>query len=119
MGKSIDKIRSTFYVIWEKIESYILGSILFIIVFGAIALEANREKIQKNTYPKKVELGLGENVKSSLVKVGNHEYMVTTYTTKVGSGISTIHNQDCKCFGTRTKPRPVVNPIVDPRKNMK
>jgi len=95
MGKSIDKIRSTFYTIWEKIESYILGFILFIMVFGAIALEANREKIQKNTYPKKIELGLGENVKSSLVKVGNHEYMVTTYTTKVGSGISTIHSQDC------------------------
>jgi len=96
MGKSIDKIKSAFSVIWEKLESFIFGMFLFAMVFGAIALEANRDNIQKNIYPKKIELGLGDNIKSSLVKVGNHEYMVTTYTTKVGSGIATVHSQDCK-----------------------
>lgn len=96
MGKSIDKIKSAFSVIWEKLESFIFGMFLFVMVFGAIALEANRDSIQKNIYPKKIELGLGDNIKSSLVKVGNHEYMVTTYTTKVGSGIATVHSQDCE-----------------------
>ncbi len=96
MGKNIDKIKSALSVIWEKLESFIFGMFLFIIVFGAIALEANRDSIQKNIYPKKIELGLGDNIKSSLVKVGNHEYMVTTYTTKVGSGIATVHSQDCE-----------------------
>ena len=96
MGKSIDKIKLVISTVWEKIETFIFGLFLFIMVFGAIALEANRDTIQKNIYPKKIELGLGDNIKSSLVKVGNHEYMVTTYTTKVGSGIATVHSQDCK-----------------------
>lgn len=47
MGKSIDKIKSALSVIWEKLESFIFGMFLFIIVFGAIALEANRDNIQK------------------------------------------------------------------------
>jgi len=102
MGKSIDKIKLVISTVWERIESFIFGLFIFIMIFGAIALEANRDTIQKNIYPKKIELGLGDNIKSSLVKVGNHEYMVTTYTTKVGSGIATVHSQDCEfCKLTR------------------
>jgi hypothetical protein len=123
MGKSIDKIKSALSVIWGKLESFIFGMFLFVIVFGAIALEANRDNIQKNIYPKKIELGLGDNIKSSLVKVGNHEYMVTTYTTKVGSGIATVHNQDCRyCKSARdikSKVQSRVNLAVSPGKYQK
>ena len=47
-------------------------------------------------YPKPLETGLGDAIKTNLVVISSHEYIVTTYTTKTGAGISTIHNQSCK-----------------------
>ena len=91
--------------IWETIEHIVLGSILLFLFFGAIAMEAFRnDSDAQKEYPKKIELGLGDNIKSSLVVVDFHEYIVSTYTTKTGAGISTIHNQSCKfCKSKKVK----------------
>lgn len=85
-----------FKSIWEIIEfPFAVLTVAFLFI-GCIVLAANGYEKQKGEYPKQIELGLGDAIKSSIVVTGSHEYIVTTYTTKTGAGISTIHSQSCK-----------------------
>jgi hypothetical protein len=90
--------------IWETVEFPFVCLFLLILFFGCIVIAANGYKEEKGEYPKPIKLGLGDNIKASLVVTGSHEYIVTTYTTKTGAGISTIHNQSCKfCAAKKSK----------------
>ena len=82
--------------IWERMEFPIVVLAILFLFIGCVVIAANGYEKQKGEYPKPVEFGLGDNIKSSIVVTGSHEYIVTTYTTKTGAGVSTIHNQSCK-----------------------
>jgi hypothetical protein len=90
--------------IWMGIEFSLVCLLVLLLFIGCIIITANGYNEDHGEYPKQIKLGLGGNIKSSLVVTGSHEYIVTTYTTKTGAGISTIHNQSCKfCVSKKSK----------------
>jgi hypothetical protein len=95
--KGIKKLpRISFKQIWDWIEFPSVCLLILVLFIFCLTLTAKEYDAQKGEYPKPMETGLGDAIKTSLVVICFHEYIVTTYTTKTGSGISTIHNQSCK-----------------------
>lgn len=88
--------RISFKIVWDRIEFPLVCLLLLSLFVCCMTIAAQGYDKPTGEYPKAVEIGLGDAIKTNLVIVGLHEYIVTTYTTKTGAGISTIHNQSCK-----------------------
>ena len=86
--------------IWWQIELPIVCLLLLFLFLSCIMLAKQGYTKDHGEYPKPIELGLGDAVKSSEVFYNGHEYIVCTYTTAKGAGISTVHDLNCKtCQG--------------------
>ena len=92
--KKLPKI--SFKIVWNRIEFPLVCLLLLSLFVCCMAIAAQGYDKQVGEYPKAVEIGLSDAIKVNLVVISSHEYIVTTYTTKTGAGISTIHNQSCK-----------------------
>ena len=87
-------------IFWDKIEFPLVCLLLLFLFMTCLMLAHDGYSKDHGEYPKKIELGLGDAVKSSEVFCNGHEYIVCTYTTSKGSGISTVHDENCKtCKG--------------------
>lgn len=83
-------------IFWEKIEFPLVCLLLLFLFVACITIAQAGYSKDHGEYPKPIELGLGDAVKSSEVFHNGHEYIVCTYTTSKGAGISTVHDQNCK-----------------------
>ena len=89
--------------VWDGIELPIVFLIITFLFISCLVIAANQYEKEKGEYPKAVEIGMSDAIKVNIVVIGSHEYIVTTYTTKTGAGISTIHNQSCKFCKSKNK----------------
>ncbi len=93
-------IRKGFKYVWELVEFPLVCLILLFLFVTCMLIASNGYRKDHGEYPKPIELGLEDAVKSSEVLYHGHEYIVCTYTTSKGAGISTVHDQNCKtCHG--------------------
>ena len=82
--------------IWEKIEFPVICLFLLFLFITCLLITQRGYSKNHGEYPKPIELGLGDDIKSSEVFCNGHEYIVCTYTTSKGAGISTVHDKNCK-----------------------
>ena len=102
--KGIKKLpKISFKQIWDRMEFPLVCLLLLSLFICCMAIAAQGYNKPAGEYPKPLETGLGDAIKTNLVVIGSHEYIVTTYTTKTGAGISTIHNQSCKFCKSKNK----------------